>query len=837
MGAIIRLSLVGLSLLLNLLCCSAGTFSWTGSVSSDWFTPNNWSPASVPGAGDTINVTNGTLNLSSPVTISGVFNWLGGSLSGSGMTITSAGVMNLVSNVGYLNNLLTNAGTVTMSGTGALYVENNNTASYHGGVYNLSGALWDLQTNTTIYSAGYGAEFFNNAGNFRKSVSSSAAAVGVMFSNAGTVSNLLGALSFSGGGTLAGSYNTAPGATTDFAAGSFSMGLPPVLSGPGLCEFTGTTLTLAEDAPANLELAGGNLVLGPAFQNSGGITNLTLSGSTLTGTNTVTGTLIADGGSLSGPLTIEYGGVLNIASNTTYLNNLLTNAGTVTMTGNGVLYVQNNNTATYHGGIFNLPGALWDIQTNAAIYNAGYGYEFFNNAGNFRKSAGSGTASIYVPFTNTGTATNLLGFLSFYGGGILAGAYDTATGATTDFAAGSFSMGVPPVLSGPGLCEFTGTTLTLTEDVPSNLVLAGGSLVLGPAFQNSGAITNLTLSGATLISTNTVTGTFVVDGGSLSGPLTIENGGLMNIASNATYLNNLLTNAGMVTMTGNGVLYVQNNNTATYHGGVYNLPGALWDIQTNAAIYNAGYGYEFFNNAGNFRKSAGSGTASIYVPFTNTGTVTNLLGFLSFYGGGILAGAYDTATGATTDFAAGSFSMGVPPVLSGPGLCEFTGTTLTLTEDVPSNLVLAGGSLVLGPAFQNSGAITNLTLSGATLISTNTVTGTFVVDGGSLFGPLTIENGGLMNIASNATYLNNLLTNAGTVTMTGNSVLYVQNNNTATYHGGVYNLPGALWTFRPTRPSTMPVTAMSSSTMPATSASPPVWARPRFTSLSPIPAR
>ena len=103
----------------------------------------------------------------------------------------------------------------------------------------------------------------------------------------------------------------------------------------------------------------------------------------------MTGTLIADGGSLSGPLTIENGGVLNISSNTTYLNNLLTNAGTVTMTGNGALYVQNNNTAPLHGGVYNLPGALWDIQTNAAIYNAGYGYEFFNNAGNLRKSVSS----------------------------------------------------------------------------------------------------------------------------------------------------------------------------------------------------------------------------------------------------------------------------------------------------------------------------------------------------------------------------------------------------------------------------------------------------------------
>src|SRR5208282_5763910 len=96
---------------------------------------------------------------------------------------------------------------------------------------------------------------------------------------------------------------------------------------------------------------------------------------------------------------------------------------------------------------------------------------------------------------------------------------------------------------------------------------------------------------------------------------------------------------------------------------------------------------------------------------------------LSFNGGGVLTGTYGTASGATTEFASGNFTMGVPPVISGPGLCEFLGTTLTLTQTVPTNLLLASGSLILGPAFQG-GAITNLTRNGVNLISTNKVTGT-----------------------------------------------------------------------------------------------------------------
>ena len=107
------------------------------------------------------------------------------------------------------------------------------------------------------------------------------------------------------------------------------------------------------------------------------------------------------------------------------------------------------------------------------------------------------------------------------------------------------------------------------------------------------------------------------------------------------------------------------------------------------------------------------------MPFTNTGTVTNLISTLSFNGGGSITGIYGTAAGATINFSVGSFTMGVPPTITGLGICEFTGTTLTLTQNWPTNLVLASGSLIPGPAFQNSGAITNLTLSGVTLAGTN----------------------------------------------------------------------------------------------------------------------
>src|SRR5579859_3746733 len=779
--------LLCLSLLLIVGCCSAATFTWNGSVSSDWFNSTNWIPVGVPASTDTVNFNSGTISLTSSVTRSGVFNWSGGTLSGSPLAIAGGGLLNINGNVA-LENALTNAGTVTMTGLANLAVYNN-TNTFLGKIYNLASGLWDIQTNATI-ACGYcqGKEFFNNAGTLRKSQGSATASISIAFTNinAGMVTDLVGTLSFNEGGMLAGTYGTAAGGTIDFASGNFIMGVPPLISGPGICEFTGTTLTLLQNVPTNLVLASGNLILGPAFQG-GGITNLTLSGATLSSTNTVTGTFIWNSGTINGPLNITNGGVLNISGSVT-LENVLTNAGTVTMTGPAYLTLYNN-TNNWLGKIYNLASGLWDIQTNATIA-CGYcqGNEFFNNAGTLRKSQGSGTANISVVFTNTATVTNLVGILSFYEGGTLTGNYGTAAGATTEFASGNFTMGVPPLISGPGICEFTGTTLTLLQNVPTNLVLASGNLILGPAFQGGG-ITNLTLSGATLSSTNTVTGTFIWNSGTINGPLTITNGGVLNISGSVT-LENVLTNAGTVTMTGPAYLTLY-NNTNNWLGKIYNLASGLWDIQTNATIA-CGYcqGNEFFNNAGTLRKSQGSGTANISVVFTNTATVTNLVGILSFYEGGTLTGNYGTAAGATTEFASGNFTMGVPPLISGPGICEFTGTTLTLLQNVPTNLVLASGNVILGPAFQGGG-ITNLTLSGATLSSTNTVTGTFIWNSGTINGPLTITNGGVLNISGSVT-LENVLTNAGTVTMTGPAYLTLY-NNTNNWLGKIYNLASGLW--------------------------------------------
>src|SRR4030095_3957178 len=57
------------------------TFVWDGSVSSDWFTPANWTPDGVPGAGDTASLdTDKTINLSTSTSV-GIFQQSAGNFT------------------------------------------------------------------------------------------------------------------------------------------------------------------------------------------------------------------------------------------------------------------------------------------------------------------------------------------------------------------------------------------------------------------------------------------------------------------------------------------------------------------------------------------------------------------------------------------------------------------------------------------------------------------------------------------------------------------------------------------------------------------------------------
>src|ERR1039458_5373581 len=126
--------------------------------------------------------------------------------------------------------------------------------------------------------------------------------------------------------------------------------------------------------------------------------------------------------------------------------------------------------------------------------------------------------------------------------------------------------------------------------------------------------------------------------GSIYGALTVASGAVLNVGGSGTLnLYGALTNAGTVVVTNTDYVRLWYSPPASY-GAIYNLPGALFDIQNDQFYLWTAYGTEFFNNAGTLRKSAGSGTTVIDPIINNTGTVDAETGTLSFHGGGTIDG-------------------------------------------------------------------------------------------------------------------------------------------------------------------------------------------------------
>ncbi|SPE51110.1 exported hypothetical protein [Verrucomicrobia bacterium] len=519
---------------------------------------------------------------------------------------------------------------------------------------------------------------------------------------------------------------------------------------------------------------------------------LDLGGGILSGGSlTDQGTVNWSGGTVNIPVTVNATGTLNLNGGALTLESALTNAGAVHWSGSASSIEVYNNLGAYSGAIHNQAGALFDVQNDQGVFCACYGFESFVNAGTFRKSGGTGFTTINVPFTNSGTVDAQSGTVQFQGGGNIGGTYNTASGATIQFASGNYTQTGTVTNTGSGVFRQYGATVTLSDRI-TKFILASGNVALSPTFQGSGTIQNLQLDGALLTGTNKVTGTLGIDGGGLAAasPLTVTATGVLDFNGAPVSIYSPLTNDGTINWSGSSLSIANNSNA--YTGAIYNQPGGLFDIQSDQGLTSQGYGFEFFSNAGTVRKTAGVGTTTIGVAFTNAGTVDAQSGTIQFQDGGTIGGTYNTASGATIQFISGNYAQAGPVSITGSGLCQQNGATVTLTDQI-AHLLLASGNVALSPTFQTNGAIHNLQLDGAYLTGTNRVAGTLGIDGGGLApgSPLTVSSNGVLNFNGAAVSLYSRLTNAGTINWSGSSLSIA--NNTNAYTGAIYNQPGALF--------------------------------------------
>jgi hypothetical protein len=138
----------------------------------------------------------GTLGGSNAVTVGSQMNWTGGSMNGNGRTVISPAATLTIANPSFLsinNRTLDNGGTAFWTGAGNI---NLNAAV----ITNRTGALFNAQNAAPIFFGG-GSPRIDNAGTFRKSVSTGTTTIGgsVPFANYGTVDIQSGFLAANGG--------------------------------------------------------------------------------------------------------------------------------------------------------------------------------------------------------------------------------------------------------------------------------------------------------------------------------------------------------------------------------------------------------------------------------------------------------------------------------------------------------------------------------------------------------------------------------------------------------------------------------------------------------------
>jgi len=328
-----------------------------------------------------------------------------------------------------------------------------------------------------------------------------------------------------------------------------------------------------------------------------------------------------------------------------------------------------------NGTLINLPGALVDFQADVSIRNYCNTTEAMTNFGTVRKSGGTNTSSIELPFfSNFGTMDSESGTLSLNG----------------------------EVVANPG-SAFVGAGTNL---------LSGGTVTLNGSVTSS----NLVLGGATLAGTNgVISGLITWTSGSIGTTaeiptLTLATNSVLvlaGVSGDPYYLYGILTNAGTIRLDSGNLTLL--GSCGTGNGTLINLPGALVDAQADVSIYSYCGTTEAITNFGTVRKSGGTGASVIDTAFYNSGTLDAQTGTVN------LAGAYSLAGGTVNFGISGLTNFGVlnlagdPAVLDGAVSANLNGGYQPIATNTFPVLTYASAS----------GAFTNATLPLADAWQTN----------------------------------------------------------------------------------------------------------------------
>lgn len=444
----------------------------------------------------------------------------------------------------------------------------------------------------------------------------------------------------------------------------------------------------------------------------------------LNGIVTNGGVLVVSNASLSsGVFTVKAGGQLNFAgsSNVRLYSTIITNQGTVTWS-SGSWSI---------GGTTIFNSGLWQITGNNASGYGGGGASVWVNAGTLRKSAGTGVSGVNAfNFLNqpSGVVDAQFGALSLAAGStnLVAGIFTNSSVAAISLAAGTWTD-AGGIFSGTGTNLFTAGTFNLQTNVPPGLKFTGGDLYITGtnSFQQGGAITNLTLDGATLHGTNFIgAGVLTFNGGSIPDKLVVQPAGHLVVGGTAGKLIYGLTLVNQGTVIHGGFLNI---------GGTTISNGGLWQIIGDYSLGYGGGSTPNFTNSGTLEKVSGTGSSAFTAMnfYNQTGALvqvdsgtlqlpassTNFAGTLRLNGGTLNANGTFAVAGGTLDgagaFGANAFSGGtISPGTNGAGLMAFS-SGLNLNSNV--TLVINGTGTVPGTSYDQ------LSVTGAVAISNCTL--------------------------------------------------------------------------------------------------------------------
>ncbi|MDB6123281.1 MAG: Na-Ca exchanger/integrin-beta4 [Pedosphaera sp.] len=387
--------------------------------------------------------------------------------------------------------------------------------------------------------------------------------------------------------------------------------------------------------------------------------------------------------------------------------------------------------------IFNSATAGLNANFDGTIVNDLGGTALFENAGMFRKSAGTNQTKIYVPFLNTGALEVDSGALAFYGnstniGGkieMLPGASLMFTGLRHTIDASSKIYGLGGIVFDNGTVDFNGIA-----DVQGPITLRIGTVNLNPActvtqfgsalvFTGSGTLNvnsgepifwnSLTISNGLIAgsdSLHTGNGGFQWRGGTFMGS------GHLDIDGSSVFGGGAKTLRGWV-VENHGALQWNSSDIFQGEGARFvNLPGGSVQMSSDGGWLTGYSGGAYFDNFGAVQKSGGT-NSTIGVQFYNEGLVEVAAGNLRFGNTLTNKGALSVASGATLVFAASSIQLTALGSLDGDGSVSLENGTVVNSG---SFRAAAGSTLKSGTLrFINGNSRPNL---GAALRFTGTAT-------------------------------------------------------------------------------------------------------------------